>query len=84
MLMLSYQTCGIPRPGITYFMAFLINNYWVSILRTKSKQRKNRVHAMPRQRPNYLHSGTRSEDSENVQVSGLNVQCQRRSRERRK
>ena len=39
---------------------------------------------MPRKRPNYLHSGTRSEDSENVQVSGLNVQCQRRSRERRK
>ena len=49
-----------------------------------SKQRKNRVHAMPRKRPIYLHSGTRSEDSENVQVSGLNVQCQRRSRERRK
>ena len=39
---------------------------------------------MPRKRPNYLHSGTRSEDSENVQVSGLNVQCQLRSRERRK
>ena len=37
---------------------------------------------MPRKRPNYLHSGTRSEDSENVQVSVLNVRCQRRSRER--
>ena len=36
----------------------------------------------PEKKPNYLHSGTRSEDSENVQVSGLNVQCQRRSRER--
>ena len=42
----------------------------------------NGVHAMPRKRPNYLHSGKRSEDSENVQVSGLNVRCQRRSRER--
>ena len=27
----------------------------------------------PEKRPNYLHSGKRSEDSENVQVSGLNV-----------
>ena len=39
---------------------------------------------MPRKRPNYLHSRTRSKDSENVQVSGLNVRCQRRSPERRK
>ena len=37
---------------------------------------------MPRKRPNYLHSGKRSEDSENIQVSGLKVRCQRRSRER--
>ena len=47
-----------------------------------SKQRENRVHAMPRKRPNYLHSGKTSEDSENVQVSGLIVRCQRRSQER--
>ena len=55
---------------------------WVP--RTKSKQRKNRVglHVMSRKRPSYLYSGKRSEDSENVQVSGLNVRCQRRSRER--
>ena len=32
--------------------------------------------------PDYLHSGKGSEDSENVQVSGFNVRCQRRSRER--
>ena len=48
----------------------------------KSKQRKNRVHAMPRKRPNYLHSGKRNEDSGNVKESGLIVRCQRRSRER--
>ena len=34
---------------------------------------KNRVYSMSRKRSNYLHSGKRSEDSENVQVSGLNV-----------
>ncbi len=28
---------------------------------------------MPRKRPNYLHSGKRSENSENVQVSGLDA-----------
>ena len=37
---------------------------------------------MLRKRPNYLHSGKISEDSENVQVSVLNVRCKRRSRER--
>ena len=37
---------------------------------------------MSRKRPNYLHSGKRSEDSETIQVSGLNVRYQRRSRER--
>ena len=37
---------------------------------------------MPRERPNYLLSGKRSEESENVQVSGRNVRCQRRGRER--
>ena len=36
---------------------------------------------MPRKRPNYLHSGKISEESENVQVSGLIVRCQRKSRE---
>ena len=54
----------------------------VRVPRTKSRQRKNRGHAMPRKRPNYLHSGKRSENSEYVQVSGLSVRCQRRSRER--
>ena len=36
---------------------------------------------MPRKRENYLHSGKRSEDRENVQVYGLIVRCQRWSRE---
>ena len=36
---------------------------------------------MHRKRPTYLHSGKRSDDSENVQVYGLNVRCQQRSRE---
>ena len=30
----------------------------------------------------FVFMSSRSEDSENVQVSGLNVRCQRRSRER--
>ena len=37
---------------------------------------------MPCPERDYLHSGKRSEDSENVQVSGLNVRCQRRGREK--
>ena len=40
------------------------------------------MHSMPRKRPNCLYSGKISEDSENVQVSGLLVRCQLRSRER--
>ena len=52
------------------------------ILRTKSNQRKNRVHDMPRKRRNYLHSEKKFEDGENVQLYGLKVRCQRRSRER--
>ena len=44
--------------------------YMYTPTRTKSKQRKNRVYAMSRKRPNYLHSGKRSEDSENVQFLG--------------
>ena len=56
------------------FTTFLTNNI---ILRNRRVE-----HAMSRRRPDYLHSGKRSEDSENVQVSGLNVRWQRRSRER--
>ena len=37
---------------------------------------------MPIKRQHCLHSGTTREDTENVLVSGLNVRCQRRSRER--
>ena len=44
---------------------------YILVPRTKSKQRKNRVHAMSRKIPNYLHPGKRSEDSENVKVVRL-------------
>ena len=36
-----------------------------------------RVHAMPRQIPNYLPSGERREDNEYVQASGHILRCQR-------
>ena len=60
------------KPNVVTFRttaSAVLHEYWRETFESHSKQMKNRVHAMPRKRPNYLHSGKRSEDSANVQVS---------------